>query len=446
MILDFIKRLFSPSRPLPRTDQNPASPLGAETRPVTPPSLPREPLPQLLDIGLDIGTSCTKVVVANRESNTQMAVPLRTAEGLSGYLLPTRVFLDGEVFRLEGKADRKRTGLKVQLMSNDCPEEAFIAFTAFLVMVLGRVLAWHSTTQGSRRRVDWHVSLGLPVRRVEDGPIADRYRRCVRAANRLLARGEPLTLQAIGCALRETGPEPRWLPEEHFALRPEASAQLAALAQTPLWTQGPLLVVDVGAGTMDISMFQLGAARIAAERRLSYFACDVAPLGIHALLAAQTGLWHPDRGRHWIAEIDDEGLAPVQQSDQDPTHFREACKHALVPVVIEHRKRLKSVHTSPAFLPFREGLPYVLAGGGRHHPFYRSILERDLEAWLETICREWSSRPQHRPQNGWLQKRSLEAPNTFIPRDLRSHFDRFSVAHGLSLELAGSVEMRIAEG
>lgn len=403
----------------------------------------RDPLD--LDIGLDIGTSCSKAVVGNRELSEQVAVPLNGGRTLAGYLLPTRVHLTGGVYSLrETKDGQTRQNLKIRLLHRSESGNSFQGRTvgdlvAFVALTLRCVLEWHGEKFSGlhrQRLVSWNLNIGLPSKGSGDDPFEAIYGRIVKAAVSLVPGNGPITEQAVETAMAIPG-EPDWLPFARIHYYPEAAAQLASLIFSPHRPEGCLLVVDVGAGTLDISTLRISGSATGA--RCVFHCCEVAPLGVHFLHLARSGYVYERRD---AAEFDrliesipaDDGINAVSgiRMTDAPTRFREACKEVILKNVVRYRKHLKGVHLSRTFKPWPAGLPYVLSGGGRRVEYFQQLLSADLRHWLDTVCSEWDQTLIGGPKRG-LTLRPFPTPKAFEPRFLSVDFDRFSVAHGLSL-------------
>jgi len=399
-----------------------------------------------LDIGLDVGTACSKAVIGNRELNEHTAVPINGGRNLAGYLLPSRVYLDAGSYSLVGTPGAvTRTNLKIRLIhagirathpSEAGPIHDLVAFTA---LTLRRILEWHSEKLAPNqfgRVVSWNLNVGLPSKGNANDPFESIYRQIVGAAVILAPGKSPITQELITATLAQPR-DADWLPHGHIHYYPEAAAQLASLVFSPHCPAGCLLVVDVGAGTLDVSTIRIG--RNATEAQCNFNFCEVAPLGVHFLHLARSGqvarnLDHAAFSRliETIPNDDGDGAMSGKRAALPPAHFHEHCKEVIMKNVVRYRRHLQNKHVKKrGFMPWTDGLPYVLSGGGCRDPYYQKLLNADLPQWLETVCSEWQSF-SGMPKRG-LQLRSFPAPKAFAPRVLATDFDRFSVAHGLSL-------------
>ena len=148
-----------------------------------------------LVIGLDFGTSCTKVIIQDVATRTGYAVPFSSRMDERGsYLLPTIVSLDEQgIFNLERRG-RKFCGLKENLMNiaaanpsnHDEKAKALMPHTiAYLALMFREARAWfmeehEKDYQG--RDLTWRINVGLPASRFDTRHMPVFYRHTVRKA------------------------------------------------------------------------------------------------------------------------------------------------------------------------------------------------------------------------------------------------------------------------
>jgi hypothetical protein len=129
--------------------------------------------------------------------------------------------------------------------------------------------------------------------------------------------------------------------------------------------------------------------------------------------------------------------------DGAPFGFVNACRDANVPTLHRYRMRLREAHQSQNYRPWIDGLPYVLAGGGHFDPFYQNLIQHRLPEWLCTLVDEWHPTFPDNHYRG-LRMQRFPLPQNFGSAILAPHFDRFSVAHGLSLGKDGLMDFHEA--
>ena len=246
-----------------------------------------------LVVGLDFGTSFTKVVV--QENERRVAWVVSFGEGADSQLLPTRLYLSGDQFSL-GKGDRAFSDLKTPLILGSLPAGHGVRVVAFLALVVRHACAWVSREERvlvGRRSVQWHLRVGVPAKNLEDQKLVGAMQDMATAALALaLVDCEPVTTvsseRALAHARRfrnsskkfmslETG---RVLYGDQIRLCPEQAAQVYGYVRSENWDRNApkFMLVDVGGGTLDAAIFNvtLGDNGL---RRFSFFRSIVVPLG-----------------------------------------------------------------------------------------------------------------------------------------------------------------------
>jgi hypothetical protein len=414
-------------------------------------------------IGLDFGTSATKVVI--RDSYAAMGTfPVRlngNCPGIEGYLLPSRVFRTGDVYSLAGGSHRignmKLTLLEFGATGADA---AFNNCCAFLALVIRRARAWlYSEFRDvyARHQINWRVNLGLASRSYEDKHIVEVFRRLAWAAANVAAdhNAEQVTIDVVDSYRRLSlnvisGESDDVSDTTPFAVSdvdaiPEVSAQLLGFMSSARWdwaARPVMMLVDIGAGTVDTALFHVQPSA-KGTGRLTFWASRVEQNGVMNLhrdrVAWLRGLL-PDSSQHddvrsYLAAIEQptDRLRPIPGSvheylpgykadktgeDVDQM-FRRKNYRAQVAGSISDAKTRKGVKVTQL-----QGVPLLLCGGGSRMEFYAQI----AEAINETP--------------GWHV--SVELTKLPVPLDLvdmgwhADDFDRISVAYGLSLSGGGS--------
>src|ERR1700728_4370203 len=127
-------------------------------------------------IGLDFGTSSTKVVIQDPETRDAWAVPFEGSGLLeNSYLLPSRISIDKDGFGSFGD-DKSIAELKIRLMtapdepiedtrSQESPPTASQLCVLYLALVLQQVRGWFLRTKGDAYRtfqLVWQLNIGIP--------------------------------------------------------------------------------------------------------------------------------------------------------------------------------------------------------------------------------------------------------------------------------------------
>jgi hypothetical protein len=401
-----------PTAPEPPTQAAPA------------PRSPLQNLPHLeLVLGVDLGTSCTKVVIGDSGwKNQSWVVPFNPAlPGIAAFLHPT--------------ASGAERNLKMRLM--DAPHDAHLrrALADCLAATLRHAITWfqkNAPLDYSRRTLRWNLNLGFPAKSLADSALKSAYLEVARLA--------------VDAAIK-----PANGARATAELYPEIAAQLAGYIRSPYAKPGNLLLVDVGAGTLDVSTLILGQAEN--QDLVSFQVCRVNDLGALRLLQRRIETLNaqfPNRLHTRLADFQDGARAlpdSVGELVSNPSpgmheafqsagkSFSEDVLGTILGCLVGFRQRLKSCHANSGFDPFGQNLRIMLTGGGSRAQFFRNrVLDGPLERELTRYTR-WATDPGQRQSLGQgLLVEPLPMPRDLqnLPAALRQDFDRLSVAYGLA--------------
>jgi len=375
-------------------------------------------------IGLDFGTSTTKVIVRfpYEPGIPTIAIPAppHCRSMAHPYLWQTVLWMDGSgaftawpednatlLYSLKqgivghhantAIAPNRQDGLN--LTRGD-------AATAFLAFVVRYTRGWLFTNRAEmfrRRRPVWFINVGLPAANMDDGPLVSTYRRIVAAAMLLGSFQGPVTAETTRLFLtnRDVLAAARSSDEGEklgISVLPETAAEVAGFAKSTNSAPGLYLMVDVGAMTLDVCAFRL-VQYPSMDDLYSLFAAQVRPLGVESY--------------HWFL-----GRGKTENE------FVQQCDLCLRQVVWGTKK-----NRDPNAECWKKGsnLPVFLAGGGARNLLHRRVVET-LDPWL----RQYS-------QNEGTRILELPTPaNIDLPVAV-SNFGRLAVAWGLSYPQAKSV-------
>jgi hypothetical protein len=399
---------------------------------------------QALDlvIGLDFGTSATKVVVRSPFLLGQRAVAVSFGElghATSPYLLPTRLWVGprGHFSLVQNEEGRLITDLKLPLLDHcgphgeaqgtDMDEERLVPAVAYLALVLRetrrRHLAAERETYG-RFDIRWSVNLGIPSAGYDDGTIRELFQRAVRAAWHLSHGWAPLTRASVVGALRLDHLDPG-IPID---VVPEVAAQAAGYARSTLRDPGLHLLIDVGATTLDICGFILHARE--GRDRYELLTTTVERLGVLELHRRRLATLLCRKGNEAKATEPDDPLAPVPESladyhpgcscnppDVDREFLDNGCRDIMRDLLLLKRDR------DPNSRRWVEGLPVFLCGGGNGMGLYQLMVSDADERFRRATV------------GSGLRLRVLPKPTQLANEDVGdAMFHRLSVAYGLSFD------------
>lgn len=398
--------------------------------------------PIQLVIGLDFGTSFSKVIVG--EARVRYAVPfIGFAFGENALLLPSalRVLpgMDKCILGAKEKGGILYDNLKMPLIERKFSGEVQLRAAAFLALIFRHTRHWLFDAHGAiykDREIKWFVNVGLPTDSYEDEQLTSVYLKIVRSAWHTSMMPGDVTLQAasdslardnaLGERAREglAGP---LLPDDRINAFPEFAAQLAGYVRSRHRRDGLHVTVDVGGGTLDVTVFNVYQSD--GEDIYPIFARKVAPLGVRYLSIART------RG---LDDLVGEALSPFVDlpSDADYRKRFRITKDKLRKENQLFRRKVEDVVAEPLQYTkqqrypgapqwrlgssrYDEPLPSFFCGGGVLAEFYDDLLRKFEE---------------RRPP---LRLRSLPLP---IPDDLEApgmtsqDYARLAVAYGLSFD------------
>jgi hypothetical protein len=355
-------------------------------------------------IGLDFGTSCTKVVIRTpyHFGGRAFAVPFAAGHASCRYLLPSALWLDGDRVGLPRiKNASLLRDIKLHLMMPDAvPEitargtskrhEAKAVAVSFLALTLRAAREWflnHQETLYGKYRLRWTLNIGLPSGDFADTTLCNVYDEIGRAAWCLSLTNASITLSQAQDMLSH--PE-TWdqLPEEGCAEEissiPEVAAEVAGYAKSKIRQEGLHILVDIGASTLDVCGFILHETDEGHEYAL--LTSDVKVLG--ATILYQHRVAGVRRAvRDHLSSLWDE-YDPVSAMSDDPLAYAP-CHDAIAESIEEFDKKYQTAcrrmiwktivdlktRRDPNSDRWRTTMPLFLSGGGSAMPFYQQSLD-----------------------------------------------------------------------
>lgn len=405
-------------------------------------------------IGLDFGTSSVKVIVGDSVLEKAFAVPFSQETDVRRYLLPSRLYETAEGFSLNGVGGDVHRDLKLALLADPKDGEAKIRVAAFLALVIRHARGWLLSEQRdvyAQTNILWKLAVGLPAAHHLQDERQGLFQR-VALAGWLAASSSNQTLDrnVVSAALARaaqlsSGDEPTPISEDvEVSIVPEIAAQIYGYVASNRFdkqAQNLFLMVDVGAGTVDSSLFQVRAGR-GGKFDFTFYTTEVQPNGVMNLhrdrmqwwggaLANAGGEFKPDPVQFHLSKFSTDRMTSIPDAytgyfsnisvefrigveDPDQSFFMKR-------VVAQVRGKTLWRTWKDGFLPTQNlsGIPMFLCGGGTRMTFYRN-LEQEM---------------QHMPGCTWLKAvpRPLEIPRRLLAPGLsQQEYDRLSVAFGLS--------------
>lgn len=412
-------------------------------------------------IGLDFGTASVKVVIGDSARGKAFAVPFSDKIGLASYLLPSRVWLGDEGYSLSAShADNPLRDLKLQLINKSCSPESFSHAAVFLALVIRHSRGWLFSEQAESYqgvKILWKLTLGLPAESYNNNALVERFMKLAAAAwwlSRVIENIIPgkIVADICGIALQMKLQVFKSLPELkdiEFDVVPELSAQIYGFLAS--WRFDPqekniFMMVDVGAGTIDSSVFHVRRGK-GNKYDFNYYSNFVEFNGV-ANLHAERIKWFRSAFRHNgisqdIIKMLDNMEVPADLLKGIPENINDYFDGIEIsfdnsdssPDSIFFIKRIKHQVTGKTLKKARDCVrherdfadtPLFLCGGGSRMKYYKR-LEEELRS---------------HPNATWFRFKSqkLEVPDILLAKGVsKDDFDRLSVAFGLSFLQVGDI-------
>jgi len=400
-----------------------------------------------LVIGLDFGTSFTKVIVG--EARVRYAVPFNEyASGENTFLLPSALCIrpgaeEKCMLGIKKQGCIMYDNLKMPLIERNFSIEVELRASAFLALIFQHTRDWFFDTHSSvykDREIQWFVNVGLPTDSYDDESLISAYLKIVRSAWHTSMMPGTVTLQAAQAALdavaqendlgkgdrgRHAGP---LLGNDRVNAFPEFAAQLAGYVRSPRRRNGLHVAVDVGGGTLDVTVFNVHQEND--EDVYPIFARKVAPLGVRYLSKARFEI---------LRDLIGEALSPFDDlpSNEDLKKRFGIPKNELnkvdqifgncVKTSIGEQLRYTKTQRYPDAPQWRMGsshygepLPSFFCGGGALSKFYADLLH-EFEGRDSQLIR--------------LNSSPLPVPEDLqVPEITSRDYARLAVAYGLSFD------------
>jgi hypothetical protein len=389
-------------------------------------------------IGLDFGTSCTKVVVGTPyEQERAFLVPFKGFAHYSNlFLLPTHISSEGNYFYLPKTGGKGSfTDLKLKLIrtiASPDDERHYEHAVAYLALVFRFVRTWFINTYKTvfdDCELTWHANVGVPSATFENDDLTEVYHKAVLTAWLVSMREGDVTRKLVS-EVTESLHSGNLAADQtiDLAVFPEVAAEVAGYARSEHRQEGLHLMVDVGAGTMDICGFLLNRSQGADQYPL--LSSSVKLLG-----ALQLDRTRRNAVSRSVSECHErlmsDGISPIcndldayipdiecvsEQIVASQEEFTTECKTQVRLVAMHLRKSM-----DPHAAAWNTGLPVFLCGGGSAVPAYEKLVD-DLSDWLK----------ENTNTTGGARPIPLQKPERLEGDIEDALFHRFAVAWGLS--------------
>ena len=397
-----------------------------------------------LVMGVDFGTSSTKVVLGDRSLKKAYAIPLTQLVGVSAYLLPTSLYEADGAYSLS-PVGTKVNDLKLSLLSNPEDPVRCARVCAYLALVIRATRAWMFTElkeQYLKADIVWSLALGQPADQATSEISKGLFKKLGEVAWYLASESEELTTTLCCDAWGRANSGALDAGDIEVFVMPELAAQIYGFVNSSKFDPrlpNICLMVDVGAGTVDASVFRV-VKKDAGTSSFEFLTNAVEAYGAMNLHRYRVDWWQSHLRQRNASEavidalenirIPTEYLGPLPESyanyvngvsvdfeggaqSPDQEFFRKVRNQVAGDVLYGTYKK-KLLDTASI-----AGLPFYLCGGGSRYGFYKDLKSEMVKqpncSWLNAIHTELA-----KPSN-------LRADGVH-----QSDYDRLSVAYGLS--------------
>jgi len=397
-------------------------------------SLKTAPERQLV-IGLDFGTAFTKVVIGN--SGIHYIVPFNI-EGVKASLLPGIVSILKNGSCVLGKHPQSieiETDLKIALLDNKLSEKKKILIIAFLALVLRDSRHWLMTEHRSLFKnylLDWYMNIGLPTDTYHNSKLNETYKSIIESAWLVSVLDKPVTLSLVSNVISDKGyyqsklKSNELLDDEKIGLFPEFAAQVASYIRSPQRKPDLHLLIDVGAGTVDITVFNVYEEDN--EPVYPIFKRKVINMGSVYLMRArlpQVNDWSPFNAIPSKEELSAKYDISLEHLARIDRGFQMQIVGKIKGLLADTKKNRYRNSSR-----WKDGIPTFICGGGGKSQVYREIID-----FIKRKPPTFNVETEYLPMPEQLEGKFVNEAN----------YDRFSVAFGLSLDAFDIGEVRVED-
>ncbi|MBZ0095669.1 MAG: hypothetical protein K8H75_09930 [Sulfuricella sp.] len=372
-------------------------------------------------MGIDFGTAFTKASIGYGD-DIYIVDWMGIKGGQDMFTLPGEFSVLQDESCVIGRAPdagRVATDLKLPFLEGHASRSSLIDTTIFLALTMRYIRGWwfhHHKGLIKAQAIDWNINLGAPTTPWQDGNIRSKYEKVAKAAWIVSCSSEPITIAQVervfDNAVQSAPP---------VEIVPEFVAQIASYTRSPQRQPDLHLLVDVGAGTVDVVTFNVHRDDETGEDRFPIFWASVSNLGTHYLMSQRL---------HGFPQIHDEqwsdataipsasefgktyGISVQDVEKVDKQHTKDVVD--AISSVLRTTKGKRYLR-SPNW---KAGIRVFFCGGGSScEVFEKSVPEASAQMGV----------PLHRIR--------LPLPNHLIAPSLsKEQFHRVSVAFGLGMD------------
>ena len=392
------------------------------------------PAGKKLIIGLDFGAAFTKVVIG--DNRVRYAVPFGwIAHPDNQYLLPSILNIDEEnhcslmpASNLSNEVDN----LKFPLLDKTCTVEDLLRVSAYLALVFRVARGWlleRYKKRYGRAELSWSINAGLPVVNADNSGLSEIYRQAIHSAWAVSVLPGPVTLNrvrqymGVDDSAFDVFPaiyRSQIIKKDLINTFPGCCAQICGYVHSKQCEDDLHMLIDVGAGTINIATFMVDNAGDV-DKKCVLYACAVEPIGVNYLLKRRyENLQLPDKEINLFKDIPDAySFSQAHDLTEKDIKFADTLYSGDVARLINKILVLTKSKYCPDSKCWESGVLTFTYGGGAHLEIVQNIIdsrERKL--------------PPHK-----IRSIRLNTPDDLMAENLPvDSYDRLSIAYGLSFE------------
>ena len=236
-----------------------------------------------LVMGIDFGTTNTKVVIQETGSGKSWAIPFND-RNTDQYLMPSTVFLTEGIYSLNGDSSHRIGNLKLPLIEDSISDTHLVDVIAFLALVIRHARLWfldNAATAFYDNDFEWFYKMGLPAENYDNRRLVATYESTLSNAVKLsLANITKIYSHDIDHILSS---DIAHNISDYCDVHPEIQAQLGGYTKSDRWDSRrvKVMMVDIGGGTVDASI--INVTRRDDEEQYSCLKTKVESLGVYIL-------------------------------------------------------------------------------------------------------------------------------------------------------------------
>lgn len=309
--------------------------------------------------------------------------------------------------------------LKLPIILSQISNAQLYAVITFLALVMSRCRTWVNTSQVfGRQPIRWLLNAGLPAASYDDVKLTALYQKLMQTAWSLSYSNSinlNVAQQLWHADLVSLVPNGIYLPVSHFALFPEFIAQIVGYVQSPSRRKFSHLLVDVGAGTLDVAFFTVKYED--GEWVFYTYGQQVKPLGVEMLYRHRLMTLGSD------AKLDNAALPSNAEfmyrfslSRKKLNKIDDAFMNSVARCIFDTVQDSDQNYLGGAVGPFAEKITTFLCGGG---------------AAISNYAEVFKLTPDRYP----LEMYKLPVPSRLMTKGVDVNlYHRLSVAYGLSYD------------